>query len=211
MIDYGIIEKSILYYEKTGYTRIEAPWTVSEYVDNITKPKDRQSLQLKHNNKCLVASGEQSFLYLYLKNFIPKGVYQVVTPCFRFESFDYLHSKYFIKNELINTKEVSEKTLEHMIDSALHFYSSFLGDHVRDIKTEIGYDIVYSCDKNDNVIELGSYGIRSCEFLDWVYGTGCAEPRLSNTIQQHNNAIKNYENRQRNYHAKNVIDDMSRH
>ena len=80
MIDYKILNDSILYYESKGFKRIEAPWTVSENVDNITKPKDRLSFQLKHNNKCLVASGEQSFLYLYLKNFLPLGQYQTVTP-----------------------------------------------------------------------------------------------------------------------------------
>jgi len=30
--------------------------------------------------------------------------------------------------------------------------------------------------------ELGSYGIRSCEFLDWIYATGVAEPRFSSLI-----------------------------
>jgi hypothetical protein len=45
----------------------------------ITKPKDRISFQLKHNDKCLVASGEQSFLYLYLKDFLPKGKFQAIT------------------------------------------------------------------------------------------------------------------------------------
>lgn len=73
MINYKIIADSIDYYENNGFIRIESPWTVSEYVDNLTKPKDRISFQLKHNNKCLVASGEQAFLYLYLKDFLPKG------------------------------------------------------------------------------------------------------------------------------------------
>jgi hypothetical protein len=45
-----------------GFSRIESPWTVSKYVDDITKPKDRISFQLKHNDKCLVASGEQFVL-----------------------------------------------------------------------------------------------------------------------------------------------------
>ncbi len=35
MIDYEIIDSSIKYYESKGFTRIEAPWTVSEYVDNF--------------------------------------------------------------------------------------------------------------------------------------------------------------------------------
>lgn len=41
------------------------------------------------------------------------------------------------------------------------------------VGTTDGYDITYKG------IELGSYGMRKCEFLEWVYGTGCAEPRLS--------------------------------
>ena len=94
MIDYNLISESLGFYEGFGYLRIEAPWTVSEEVDNITKPKDRISYKLEHNGKCLVASGEQSFLYLYLKNFLPKGQFQTVTPCFRNESFDFLHTVY---------------------------------------------------------------------------------------------------------------------
>src|SRR4051812_17183406 len=103
MIDYKLLDDSIIYYEGKGFKRIESPWAVSENVDNITKPFDRVSFQLKHNNKCLVASGEQSFLYLYLKGFLPHGQFQTITPCFRFESFDFLHTKYFMKNELIKT------------------------------------------------------------------------------------------------------------
>ena len=71
MINYKILHDSLIHYESKGYKRIEAPWTVSEYVDNITKPEGSVSFQLKHNNKCLVASGEQSFLYLYLKDCSP--------------------------------------------------------------------------------------------------------------------------------------------
>jgi len=34
--------------------------------------------------------------------------------------------------------------------------------------------------------ELGSYGIRECEFLTWIYGTACAEPRTSKLITLYN-------------------------
>ena len=175
MINYSIIDKSIKYYEEAGFKRIEAPWTVSEQVDNITKPKGIQAFQLKHNDKCLVASGEQSFLYLYLKNFLPKGQFQTVTPCFRYESFDFLHTKYFIKNELIKTDIVTIVELDKIVDMCLNFYRQFIPS-AEVIKTEIGFDIEV------NGKELGSYGIRSCEFLDWIYATGCAEPRLSSLI-----------------------------
>ena len=39
MINYKIIADSIDYYENNGFIRIESPWTVSEYVDILTKTK----------------------------------------------------------------------------------------------------------------------------------------------------------------------------
>lgn len=61
MINYELISDSINFYESKNFLRIETPWTVSEYIDSLTKPKNKIPLQLKHNNKCLVGSGEQSF------------------------------------------------------------------------------------------------------------------------------------------------------
>ncbi len=179
MINYKILQDSVDHYSDEGYIRIESPWTVSEYVDNITKPEQLISYQLKHNDKCLVASGEQSFLYLYLKGFLPKGKFQTITPCFRHESFTDLHMKYFMKNELIQTDYTSEEYLEDMIFSALSFFREYLPE-AKVIDTKIGKDIVW------NNFELGSYGIRECEFLKWIYGTGCAEPRLSHLINKRN-------------------------
>lgn len=175
MINYKLIHDSIEYYEKAGFSRIEAPWTVSEYVDNLTKPPGIASFQLKHNNKCLVASGEQSFLYLYLKDFLPKGQFQTITPCFRMESFDYTHTKYFMKNELIKTDVVNWSELTKITDTCLSFFKIHI-PNVEIIDTEIGFDIEYKG------LELGSYGIRNCEFLEWIYGTGMAEPRMSRII-----------------------------
>lgn len=182
MIDYKLINDSIEYYEKSGFFRIESPWTVSENVDRITKPEDAVSFQLKHNNKCLVASGEQSFLYLYLKEFLPKGQFQTVTPCFRYEQFDWLHTKYFIKNELIKTDVVNEDALHDIVNNSYLFFKNYIPD-VKIVTTESGLDIMY-----EN-IELGSYGIRECEFLKWIYGTGCAEPRLSKAIKQYRDGL----------------------
>ena len=34
----------------------------------------------------------------------------------------------------------------------------------------------------DKTIELGSYGIRSNDFIEYIYGTGLAEPRLTKTL-----------------------------
>jgi hypothetical protein len=185
MINYNIIADSISFYEQSGFKRIESPWTVSQYVNDLTKPKDvTTSFQLKHNDKCLVASGEQSFLYLYLKEFLPKGQFQTTTPCFRYENFDYSHTKYFIKNELIKTDVVNQIELEKIIQQCLLFFGKYIHPtELSVVKTEIGFDIEYKGH------ELGSYGIRENDFLHWVYGTGCPEPRLSRIINiYHNNS-----------------------
>lgn len=175
MINYQNLADSILFYEKQGYKRIEAPWLIPPCIDNITKPEDKKHYMLKHNDKCLVASGEQSFLYLYLKENLPFGKFQTITPCFRDERYDLFHEKYFMKNELINTENISKFSLENMIESAMNFYRTIVPDRnkLNVVETDIGFDIEY------NNVELGSYGIRECEFLKWIYGTGCAEPRLS--------------------------------
>lgn len=181
MIDYGKIDDCIKHYESKGYVRIETPWTVTPQIGDLTKPEGADDIRLHHNdNKVLVASGEQSFLYLYNKGFLPKGKFQTVTPCFRSDSFGPFHTKYFIKNELIITDEVSTKKLDEMV--------MMVKDHLDEAyqvpfyilpTTPTAYDILL------DDIEIGSYGIRSCPFLDWIYGTGIAEPRLSKALEHY--------------------------
>lgn len=180
MIDYKNLSDSVEFYKSRGYTPIEVPWTVSEYVDNITKPADRIHYQLKHNNKCLIASGEQGFLYLYLKDYLPLGKFQTITPCFRDEPYDLYHEKCFMKNELIITNDTDERNLNTIVDDARAFYSKIIGCEIEDLDiVNMSTDTEISVDINFKDIELGSYGIRETEFLKWIYGTGCAEPRLS--------------------------------
>lgn len=191
MINYKILGDSVEHYETNGYVRVEAPWTVSEQVENITRPDEAIAFQLVHNDKCLVASGEQSFLYLYLKDFLPKGQFQTITPCFRYEAFDFLHTKYFMKNELIKTDLVNTDELEKMINLAMSFYRKYFPASALDVSNleDGSFDIVLETE--GPVFELGSYGIRTCQYLEWIYGTGCAEPRLSNLIKMYGLSQKN--------------------
>lgn len=76
MIDYSRINRSINFYEEFGFKRIESPWTVTKAISGITKPKDKIDWEIKGKDKVLVASGEQSFLYLYLKNFLRNTLFQ---------------------------------------------------------------------------------------------------------------------------------------
>ena len=179
MINYQNLADSVEFYKGRGYAPIEVPWTVTEYVDNITKPKDRIHYQLKHNNKCLVASGEQGFLYLYLKDYLPLGKFQTITPCFRDEPYDLFHEKCFMKNELIITDDTSDKMLMKIIQDAKEFFAKTIGCSTDDLQVVKMDTVNPSYDINYNDIELGSYGIRETEFIKWIYGTGCAEPRLS--------------------------------
>jgi hypothetical protein len=183
MINYQNIQDSISYFEQRQYKRIETPWTVTESISKLTKPEDRLDWKISNKNKVLVGSAEQGFLYLILKGFLPPGKYQSVSPCFREEIFDLTHSKYFIKNELIITDNVNDITLQVLLNDALWFFAQKLkisnkdydeGKIIKIIETaKDTYDIEY------NSIELGSYGIRETALCRYIYGTACAEPRLS--------------------------------
>lgn len=175
MIDYNIISKSVAYYEGRGFNRIETPWYVTQTVADITTPKTLRHFSIKENGKVLVGSGEQSFLYMLITGQLSPGRYQTITPCFRNDEVDLWHNKYFLKNELIETN-VTESKLEIVVSHALIFFRKYLPD-AHFVKTPEGFDIMW------NNYELGSYGIRKYEYIQWIYGTGVAEPRLSNAIK----------------------------
>ena len=185
LIDYSILAKSQEFYTLKGFHGVEAPWTVTPAVSEITKPKDKkEEFFIPSKNKVLVASGEQGFLYLYLKGFLPKGKYFTITPCFRDEVFDFLHTKYFMKTELIVTENVCEEELKKLIDVAFEFFSLYLPKDNLSIYKSLDSDStdIFYTDEN-NAFELGSYGIRNCNYLTWIYGTGVAEPRFSRIVE----------------------------
>ncbi len=89
---------------------------------------------------------------------------------------------------MIDTKNVTIESMNEMINKCFIFFSKYLDKQKLSIdETDGGFDINYNF--SDKQYELGSYGIRSCEFLDWIYGTGCAEPRLSSIINLNRNGI----------------------
>jgi hypothetical protein len=198
MINYGFLHASTLFYEERKFMRIEAPWTVTEEIANITKPKHLgETFYLRDKKKMLVGSAEQSFLYLACKGFLSPGSYQAITPCFREDLHGPLHSKYFMKNELIDTKTVTLSRLTEVVEMAAEFFQSMVPSahriEVKETTTqgdEPSFDIEYNSPLK--TIELGSYGIRHTSFLSWIYGTGCAEPRLSNAILSGQQATQRY-------------------
>lgn len=159
------------YYEKLGYKYIETPWATDWDVNLQTAPESAKFYVL--DDKLLVASGEQSFIQLMKENRMPEGKYQTITPCFRDDKLDKLHQRYFMKLELIDAASVDVLSMMH---DSWHFFERHISIKMR--LTNLGYDIVDSL----NEVELGSYGLRHTKYGSFIYGTGCAEPRLTTAI-----------------------------
>jgi len=167
---------AITYYNSQGYKFINLDWTIDEKTSLITKPFNRKDFFVY--DKVLVASGEQSFLELISNGKLEPGKYCGITPCFRDENvIDELHQNYFMKVELIDTLNPNKKGLDNMITCAENFYSNYLKTRTLEIQDEM-YDIL----DDKNGIELGSYGTRCHKNINWVFGTGLAEPRLSKVL-----------------------------
>lgn len=175
MVDYTNIGKAIDYYTSYGFKYIEVPWYVDRDITNITCP-DRGNVFLTEYGD-LVGSAEQSFISMALNKEIGSGRYCAVTPCFRDDQTDDIHMKYFMKVELIILKAGKFDLMYAERDAVLglcyDFFKSVGCSKLDIVKTEDGKDI------ENNNIEVGSYGVRRHSDIQWVYGTGIAEPRCS--------------------------------
>ena len=171
-IDYKKIVNAIHHYTWLGYEELPSPWFASRQAMQVTAPPDRRFCTSFIGD--LVASGEQSFIQMWMDGNLKSGKWQCATPCFRDEPLiDDLHLNYFFKVELIEVSPKNpNKSIDDMVKGALQFFNAYIDAEVEE--TDIGKDIV-----SRGGIELGSYGYREHDGFKWVYGTGVAEPRLS--------------------------------
>lgn len=179
-ISWDLIRTAQQKYSYLGYQNIEVPWIVDNEAIAATLPDGATQFVL-HTGKSLVGSAEQSFVDLIIKGALAPGMYQATTPCFRDDPVDEFHQKYFMKVELIRYAQSTDdlkKELNYVISDANYFFQNHVSYSFQD--TAEGVDIVDSFFG----IELGSYGIRSYKNHSWIYGTGLAEPRLSQVIQK---------------------------
>lgn len=175
-IDYRRIIEALDYYEKIGYKYIDVDWAVDPSVSAQTKPTDHKDFFI--NDKVLVASAEQSFIQKIVDSNLQKGRYCAITPCFRDDVKDSMHSNYFMKLELIETEIVNTVMLHSMGVDAFNFYKKYVPCRIMKID-DTHIDIV----TQDNEYKLGSYGIRNIDNFSYIYGTGLAEPRLGKVIE----------------------------
>lgn len=181
VINYKYIAEAVEHYKRKGYEYIEVPWMVTRTPLDVTRPPQARPFKVVIGNEpdiepmlYLVASGEQSFLYIR-KDLCPGRKYITVTPCFRDEPVtDEIHHLDFMKAELIVPvwkTDDPKSILDDMVSDAWNFFRHYT--HAETVKTEEGIDITVGG------IEVGSYGIREHNGFRWVYGTGVAEPRFS--------------------------------
>jgi len=177
-INWKMIAEAVDYYKRHGFQYIEVPWKVSEEAAAITCP------DLGHMEWCdglvIPASGEQGFLDLELSALMPDTKnpnFVTCTPCFRAGDAGRspMHHPYFMKVELYVQcldKTQAERVSYELLLKAKRFMSA---DTV--VTTPDGWDLEL------NGVEVGSYGLRYHERIGWwTYGTGLAEPRYSQAL-----------------------------
>jgi len=185
---------AVPFYENAGFQYTNTSWVAEPGVIAVTKPPQVKDFQLVAtavaNRKIgIVASAEQSFLQLAENEHQQwqrqlRGKWMSITPCFRNENVhDELHHLYFMKLELIQWGENRIGYLHQMIEAAEAYFRQFAKVDVveNELKHENGFDIV----TRHGRIELGSYGCRRHdEYGCWIYGTGVAEPRLTQALEK---------------------------
>jgi hypothetical protein len=176
-IDYSLLGSSLRYYIDLGYQYVEAPWVCG--LDTIKQTCPNESKILKCSTQTgLVGSAEQGLLEMVSWGNIFDNPVVACGPCFRLGEPDTpYHQDHFMKIELgvmANSIEYAELCCKNFIRDAVGLFSQYTDVTV--VPTDDGFD----CEVNG--IEIGSYGVRKIDQGYWVYGTGLALPRFSQTV-----------------------------
>ena len=187
-IDYNVIGSAQFLYKKCGFINVETPWVVGEEAMVTAPNPSKVTLISGHPYKALVGSAEQGFLQHIIDGTIEDGDYQSTGPCFRQEDFyNDLTKPYFLKTELISINPTNKLIkLDAIITAARRVLTRLAAILAADSSIAESINVKDMEDGSYDIqlgeIELGSYGIRKWKDTTWVYGTGVAEPRLSNAV-----------------------------
>lgn len=176
-----------------GFIFVDLPWVVQRQYSDATRPPTAQDFETPMGS--LVASGEQSFLQMWVRGELPpmqKGALGYVgwTPCFRDEPvLDQLHQTMFLKVEWFVPETFSRspdlpKLMEIQMGVFRNLATHYLSTSYREVKNALtivkmdngSYDI------NACGIEIGSYGRRGFDSHSYAYGTGLALPRFTTAL-----------------------------
>jgi len=199
----GLAERA---YGKLGYEQRDLPWLVPEKAILMTLPGgsapdslERRLRQIAETWKrdeeqlSLLGSAEQAFVHEMMTDTdLEVGTkYYAITPCFRDEPvLDRLHRRHFMKLELFQQLPSHASNLDaacavgDMIEASIQVMTQVTCSGYYDTRVELqqvatpdGVDLEIAG------IEVGSYGYRRTNGLLWAYGTGLAEPRMSEALE----------------------------
>lgn len=174
LIDYRLLADAVDFYATHGYKQIEVPWVVPEYTSLLTSPSGDTGYAFPLiDGSHMVCSAEQGFIQRHLDGNLPAGKLFSVSPCFRNETLDETHSKWFVKLELFSAHIANYIAAIHAGEFAIDAqkFHRRMGIPTKFIATDIGRDMMYGD------LELGSYGTRCINGEYIAYGTGLALPR----------------------------------
>jgi len=179
-INWKRLANAISFFTENGYRYVEVPWNVPTHVTRATCPEERRIVGSSIGD--LVGSAEQSFMHLEGVGQLGKGAFVTCSPCFRNEdTVDVFHQRTFMKVELYQNVNVTRDELDRMVELVMEFNRTVLKSEFwsylkrRDMAP-------HEIDIELSSIEIGSYGIRSMNGNDWIYGTGIAEPRFTTAV-----------------------------
>lgn len=189
VIHYSRLSDAIQFYTNLGYKYVEVPWAVPEWAIKATCPNPLSKPAIARS-QFLVGSAEQSFIYLDVSEQLGKGRFVACTPCVRPGDIGPFNQPTFMKVELYRNDEVSPLTLNEMMGHAGYYFEKQARRHSPSAQLEWSnflddgvptFDDVL--DINLNGLEVGSYGMREFRAIQWVFGTGLAEPRFSMALE----------------------------
>jgi len=183
LINWRLISAATEFYADRQFQLIETPWRVAVNVALETMPPTGRAFTCSSDSsgfQVLVGSAEQGFLQIS-DSLVSGKCYQSVSPCFRDErELSDIKFRDFVKVELISVAPQDPESEARRLASVARSFLKSVGVDVKLQETDIGWDLTISG------IEVGSYGFRTASLGDgkftWAYGTGCAEPRLSQAI-----------------------------
>ena len=187
-INWKRLMSAMTFYNYKGFKYIDLDWTVPSEISEITKPSEHKDVFI--GDKVLVGSAEQTFMNMLISGDLKPNRYCGITPCFRDDEVDEIHNKYFMKVELIDTKEVTVDSLWDIINCCEEFFNDYMKVAVIKVnnvcKNKVLDSHTYDIVDLKNGIELGSYGIRQYKDYKWIFATGLAEPRFSKILSKYN-------------------------
>lgn len=164
------------FYQARGYRYHPVDWAVEKEYNEVTFQGKMHPVA---GDLYFVGSAEQGFIKDY-EILEPGTFYYAISPCVRpgDHNLSPLHRPYFLKLELFykGKDDVDNiKGLEKIKTDATLFFSQFSNIEIRQ-KEGLDFDIEI------NGVEVGSYGLRKQGPYNFIYGTGLAEPRLSQAL-----------------------------